>query len=305
MNDLHGERTRLVLNRRYERVCRVSASGRKFNAFDPQLSFMLLILLVLLDEVRTNLHVSEGRKKDVATSSTRSVGQVIAVKTNVDEGRTGGYLFLGRTKRRWETEGFRGEGRETSSSSSRRRRRRRRRRFGGESETHDYSGEPPSPSPAASLGPFPARWDPVVVVIVVVACTTRRILLGTMSGLNESIFVGLYSEIPFPTELVRRKKSKRFRVLREKERPTSHAIGEVFLVGVQNVRGLGGINVMGGSGLPQSSPRIIQLARARDGDIRLSCTRPRQSPYVPVKRYLTPGTSNVPPICVRINYGTH
>lgn len=50
---------------------------------------------MLLDEVRTNLHVSEGRKKDVATSCTRSVGQVIAVKTNVDEGRTGGYLFLG------------------------------------------------------------------------------------------------------------------------------------------------------------------------------------------------------------------
>lgn len=46
------------------------------------------------------------------------------------------------------------------------------------------------------------------------------------------------------TKLVRRKKSKRFRVLREKGRPTSHAIGEVFLVGVQNVRGLGGINVM-------------------------------------------------------------
>lgn len=46
------------------------------------------------------------------------------------------------------------------------------------------------------------------------------------------------------TKLVRRKKSKRFRVLREKGRPTSHAIGEVFLVGVQNVRGLDGINVM-------------------------------------------------------------
>ncbi|KAF7409870.1 hypothetical protein HZH68_004251 [Vespula germanica] len=286
MNDLHGERTRLVLNRRYERACRVSAS------------------------VRTNLHVSEGRKKDVATSCTRSVGQVIAVKTNVDEGRTGGYLFLGlnregrsdggkrrvleeKEEKRVVVVGGRGGGVVDVEG------------FGGESETHDYSSEPPSPSPAASLGPFPARWDPVVVVIVVVACTTRRILLGTMSGLNESIFVGLYSEIPFPTKLVRRKKSKRFRVLREKGRPTSHAIGEVFLVGVQNVRGLGGINVMGGSGLPQSSPRIIQLARARDGDIRLSCTRPRQSPYVPVKRYLTPGTSNVPPICVRINYGTH